>query len=182
VSQFYIPQKSTGHVSSNSGTIMSQDNTAGKLVMRLTDWQNPTRVGIRLVSIIGIVMDCTTKESTFNSQQGKNISVSSKTSRSDLGPSQPPIQWVPGDISPGVKLITQPRLVLKSRTGAAPPPLLHKPSWFAQGQIYLYLFITVPQIWSSSNLHLFTQLLSGKSGQSLKLTTQLLVKWCELYL
>jgi hypothetical protein len=34
---------------------------------------------------------------------GKRFALFSTTSRSALGPKQPPVQWVPGEISPGVK-------------------------------------------------------------------------------
>jgi hypothetical protein len=38
----------------------------------------------------------------FNSRQQKNIFLFTK-SKPDLGPTQPPIQWVPGVLSPGIK-------------------------------------------------------------------------------
>jgi hypothetical protein len=39
----------------------------------------------------------------FDSRQGQEIFISSTASISALGPSQPPIQWVPGSLSSGAK-------------------------------------------------------------------------------
>jgi hypothetical protein len=39
----------------------------------------------------------------FNSQQGLGISLFTAASGMALGPTQPPIQWVPGVLSMGVK-------------------------------------------------------------------------------
>jgi hypothetical protein len=47
------------------------------------------------------------KESGFDNQQGQEIFLSSTVSRLTLRPTQPPIQWVAGVLSPdpGVKLL-----------------------------------------------------------------------------
>jgi len=39
----------------------------------------------------------------FNSRQGVGIFVSTTASRTALGPTQPPTQWVQGTLSPGIK-------------------------------------------------------------------------------
>jgi hypothetical protein len=44
-----------------------------------------------------------TRSPKFDSQQGQEIFLSSTAARLDLGPTQPPIQWIPGTLSPGVK-------------------------------------------------------------------------------
>jgi hypothetical protein len=54
----------------------------------------------------------------FDSQQGLGIFLFTTASRLTLGPTQSPIQWVPGALSLGVKwlgvkLTTQPHLVLR---------------------------------------------------------------------
>jgi hypothetical protein len=48
-------------------------------------------------------MGWTTEETRFDSQQGQEISRCFIASRPALGPTQPPIQWVPEDVSLGVK-------------------------------------------------------------------------------
>jgi hypothetical protein len=55
-------------------------------------------------------------------------------SRPALGPTQPPIQWVPGALSPGVKwpgreAVHSPHLVSRLRMCGAIPPLPNTPSW-----------------------------------------------------
>jgi hypothetical protein len=58
----------------------------------------------------------------------------STSSKPVLGPTRPPIQWVPGDLSPGesswsVKLTAYLQLVPRSRKCGSIHPLLHTPSW-----------------------------------------------------
>jgi len=48
-------------------------------------------------------MDWTTKQSEFDSQQETAIILFFSVSRLILGPTQPPIQWVPGTFSLGIK-------------------------------------------------------------------------------
>jgi hypothetical protein len=55
-------------------------------------------------------------------------------SRPALGPTQPPIQWVPGALSTGVKrlgreLTSHNHVVPRSRKSEAVPPLPHTSSW-----------------------------------------------------
>jgi hypothetical protein len=63
----------------------------------------------------------TTGRSSFDPRQRQEIFPVGSVSRPTLGPTQPPVQWVPGILSPGVKrgrgvtLTTHPHLVPKSR-------------------------------------------------------------------
>jgi hypothetical protein len=72
-------------------------------------------------------MDCAMTTEQVGSS-GKDFGTSSA-----LGPTQPPIQWVPGTLSlgvkrPGVKLTAHLQLVPKSRKCGSIHPLLHTPS------------------------------------------------------
>jgi hypothetical protein len=60
------------------------------------------------------------RRSRFDPRQGQRIFPLASVSRPALRPTQPPVQWVPGVLSPGVKrgrgvtLTTQPHLVPRS--------------------------------------------------------------------
>jgi hypothetical protein len=66
-------------------------------------------------------MDWTTRRSRFNPQQRQEIFSLTSVSRTALGPTQPPVQLVPGVLSPGLKcgrcvtLTTHRHLMPKSR-------------------------------------------------------------------
>jgi hypothetical protein len=65
---------------------------------------------------------------------GKRIFPLSVTSRSDLGPTQPPIRWVPGAVSSGVKRQGHEAddslsSVAEVKNGGAVPSLSHTSSW-----------------------------------------------------
>jgi hypothetical protein len=58
----------------------------------------------------------------------------SMSSKRVLGSTQPPMRWVPGALSPGVKrpereLTTHLQLVMRSRKYGSIHPLPHTPSW-----------------------------------------------------
>jgi hypothetical protein len=73
--------------------------------------------------------------SRFDPRQGQRIFPLASVSRPALGPTQPPVQWVPGVLSPGVKrgrgvmLTTHPHLVPRSWMSrsytSSPPKRLH---------------------------------------------------------
>jgi hypothetical protein len=70
----------------------------------------------------------------FDSRQGQEIFLYSTASRPALGPTQPPIQWVPGELSPGVKRLRRegdhsPPSSVQIKNGGAIPPLPHTSSW-----------------------------------------------------
>jgi hypothetical protein len=54
-------------------------------------------------SSVGIALGCGLDDRRFESQQWVGIYVFTTASRSTLGPTQPPIQWVPGALSLRVK-------------------------------------------------------------------------------
>jgi len=49
------------------------------------------------------IVNCTIGVLGFDSRRGSGIFLFTTASRTDLGPTQPPIQWVPGALSLGVK-------------------------------------------------------------------------------
>jgi hypothetical protein len=73
--------------------------------------------------------------SGFDSRQGQRIFLLASASRPALGPTQPPIQWVPGVLSPGIKrgrgvtltthLHIVPRLSISRSCTSSPPMCLH---------------------------------------------------------
>jgi hypothetical protein len=70
----------------------------------------------------------------FDSWQRQEIFLFSTTSIPALGPTQPPIQWVPGALSPGVKRQGReadhsPPSSAKTKNGGDIPPLLQASSW-----------------------------------------------------
>jgi hypothetical protein len=77
----------------------------------------------------------TTGRSRFDPRLGQRIFPLTSVSRPTLGPTQPPVQWVPGVLSPGVKRgrgvmsTTHPHLVPRSRMStsynSSPPKRLH---------------------------------------------------------
>jgi hypothetical protein len=76
----------------------------------------------------------TTGRSVFDPRQGQRIFLLASVSRPALGPTQAPVQWVPGVLSPGVKrgrgvmLTTHPHLVPRSwmsRSYISPPKRLN---------------------------------------------------------
>jgi hypothetical protein len=68
------------------------------------------------------------EESGFDIRQGQEISFSAVTSRPALGPTQAPIQWVQGALSPGVnrresEADHSPSSSVKVKNDGAIPPL-----------------------------------------------------------
>jgi len=79
-----------------------------------------------------------TKESWVNSWQGKRHLIAQKHPDQLLCPLQPPIQWVIGALSQGLKqssvnLTTDLHLVSTVRTSGATPPPSHELSWECTG-------------------------------------------------
>jgi hypothetical protein len=84
--------------------------------------------------------------SGFNPRHGQRIFLLAAASRPALGPTQPPTQWVPGVLSPGVKrgrgvmLTTHPHLVPRlrmSRSYTSSPPCA---SMACSGTAYLFFY------------------------------------------
>jgi hypothetical protein len=84
-------------------------------------WRRTTihRAGVAQ-SVWCLTTGWTTGRSGFDPRQGQRIFPLSSVSRPALGPTQPPVQWVTGVLSPGVKrgrgvmLTTHPHLVPRS--------------------------------------------------------------------
>jgi hypothetical protein len=84
---------------------------------------------------LGYVCGFRAGRSGFDPRQGQRIFLLAPESRPALGPTQPPIQWVPGVLSPGVKrgrgvrLTTHthlvPRLSMSRSYTSSPPMCLH---------------------------------------------------------
>jgi hypothetical protein len=70
----------------------------------------------------GTALDYGLGDRGFESRQGLGIFLLTTASRTALGPTQPPIQWIPGAFSMGVKQLgresdySPPRLVPRSKT------------------------------------------------------------------
>jgi hypothetical protein len=79
----------------------------------------------------------------FESWQRHEISLFSKTSKLDLGRTQPPVKWVPVALSSRVKWLGHEadyhlHLLQTVTMGVVIPPIPHTPSWHVQRHLYLY--------------------------------------------
>ena len=89
---------------------------------------------------VGVVTRLQAEESWFDSRQGKIFICPPKRP----GSTQPFIQWLAGLFPRGysgqvVKLTTHFNILPNVRMSGAIPPLPHVLSWYAQGQLYLYV-------------------------------------------
>jgi hypothetical protein len=83
------------------------------------------------------------------------ISPLASVSRPALGPTQPPVHWVLGILSPGLTLTTYPHLVLRSRMSgsytSSPPKRLRGVQWdsfsFSLTCSVMLLFTTILFLW-----------------------------------
>jgi hypothetical protein len=87
-------------------------------------------------------------DSGFKSQPDQGIYLFSKTSGSDLWPTQSPIQWVPRAFSqwvkwPGIKLTIHLHLERSLKTNAAIPPLHPHAFMASTGQLYCCYLLTI---------------------------------------
>jgi len=107
-----------------------------------------------------------TKESWINSWQGKRYFTTQKHPDQLLCPKQPPIQWVIGALSPGLKqsgvnLTTDLHLASRLRTTGATPPPSHKLSWECTGTTLVYHTIQVQDRYhlhiSDTNLRIYQE-------------------------
>jgi hypothetical protein len=107
-----------------------------------------------------------TKESWVNSWQGKRYFTAQKHPDQHLCPLQPPIQWVKGALSPGLKesgvnLTTDLHLVSRVRTSAATPPPSHELSWECTGTNLVYRTMRVQDRYdlhvSDTNLSIYQE-------------------------
>jgi hypothetical protein len=115
----------------------------------------------------------TTGRSRFDPRQRQRIFPVASVSRPTLRPTQPPVQWVLGVLSPGLKrdrgvtLTTHPYLVPRSRISrsytCSPPKRLHGVWWDSFSFISLYLvltFLLVCPILRPWHFNLYTPLFS----------------------
>jgi hypothetical protein len=92
------------------------------------------------VSIV-LATGWSTGRSRFDPRQGQRIFPLTSVSRPVLGPTQTPVQWVPGVLSPGIKrgrgvtLTTHPHLVPRSRMSRSYTSSPQAPSWRVVGQL-----------------------------------------------
>jgi hypothetical protein len=89
----------------------------------------------------------------FDPRQRRRIFLLVSASRPVLGPTQPPVQWVPGVLSPGVKrgrgvtLTTHPHLVPRlSMSRSYISSLPQAPSWRVAGLLYITLCLNIFQL------------------------------------
>jgi hypothetical protein len=105
----------------------------------------------------------------FDSRQGQDISLNSTESRPALGPTQPPIQWVRGALSPMVKrpgreADQSPPSTAEVKNGGAISPLPHTPSWHIAYLIkhkdkftfHFYVYTTSKRFWSCYVIYFVT--------------------------
>lgn len=70
----------------------------------------------------------TSEDSGFDSRQGNKFCQFSIISRQALGPTQPPVQWVPECFFPGIQAYYSTSLIAQDNNGGALPPLTHTSS------------------------------------------------------
>jgi hypothetical protein len=110
-------------------------------------------------SVQCLATDWTTGRSRFDPRQGQRIFPLASVSRPALGPTQPPVQWVPGVLSPGVKccrgvtLTTHSHLVPKSWMSRSYTSSLPSASMTCSGTALLY-FTMVVRSWTRSEVGL----------------------------
>jgi hypothetical protein len=124
-----------------SGTTMSSVDTRDEMKIEFTNAYCHSVNNILVSCLIlrepgsSLATGWTTGRSRFDPRQGQRIFPLASVSRPALGPTQPPVQWVPGVLSRGLKfswgvtLTTHPHLVPRSRMSrsytSSPPKRLH---------------------------------------------------------